>query len=133
MIGSSNANALCVVEPETYLHVGPGFEYPKSSWKLNINTPLKKLDSWNDWYKVADVDGDIHWVHTGAVIEGYFCLIVKVKKTVLRTGPGERYEKITDSQKYQVFRFVQKQGKWAQVANEEGEGFWLLTASTWVQ
>ncbi len=125
--------ALCVVVPETDLHMGPGFQYPTSSWKLSVHTPLMKLDSWNDWYKIADVDGDVHWVHASFVIQGYFCSIVKVKSTILRNGPGEQYQKITDSSKYQVFRFVRKQGKWSQVANEDEEGFWIQTAATWTQ
>ncbi|MBF0276548.1 MAG: hypothetical protein HQM13_02095 [SAR324 cluster bacterium] len=130
---SSSVMALCVNVPETELYMGPGFQYAKSSWKLSVNTPLRKLDSWDDWYKVSDVDGDIHWVHTSSVIQGYFCVIVKVQSTALRNGPGERYEKIMDSEKYEAFRLVKKQGPWSQVANEEEKGFWILSSATWVQ
>lgn len=128
-----NALALCVVNQGTTLHSGPGFQYPKTSWDLSIHTPLKKLDVWDDWYKVSDVDGDMHWVHSGAVVEGYSCLIIKVDKAILREGPGKRYREVEVVLKYQVFRFGNKREKWLQVYYNEDEWLWLLDSSVWIQ
>lgn len=130
---SSGAMALCVVRPETFLRVGPGFEYPVSSWELDLYTPLEKLETWNNWYEVRDVDGDVHWVHMSEVREGEYCLTVKIDKTHLRRGPAPHYEILKEAKKYDSFRFVRRQGKWSQVANDAGEGFWLLSQAAWVQ
>lgn len=127
-----NAFALCVVNQGTTLHSGPGFQYPKTSWDLSTHTPLKKLDVWNDWYKVSDVDGDVHWVHSGATADGYSCLIVKIDKAILRGGPGKRYHEAESVLKYHVFRLSNKKEKWLQV-NYEDEWFWLLDSSVWIQ
>ena len=130
---SSWAGALCVVLPNTFLRAGAGFEYPKSSWELSLYTPLQKRDTWNAWYEVSDVDGDVHWVHMSAVMEGQYCLTIKIDKTHLRLGPGKEYEILQEAKKYDSFQFLRRQGRWSQVANGEGKEFWVLTAATWVQ
>ncbi len=130
---ATHAAALCVVVPKTTLHEGPGFDYPQTSWELSVYTPLRKIDTWDTWYKVVDVDGDTHWVHTSAVASGSFCLIIKVDRTPLREGPDTRYDPIREAKKYEVFRFARRKGKWIQAADEDGNGFWLLASATWVQ
>ncbi len=125
--------ALCVVVPGATLHAVPGFDAPKTSWDPPIYTPLRKIDTWNEWFKVADVDGDIHWIHTSAVASGSYCLIIKVDKTPLRDGPDKRYDQVREAKKYEVFRFARRKGKWIQATNEKGEGFWLLAKTTWIQ
>ncbi len=132
-VGFSGAWALCVVESNTDLHSGPGPDYPKTSWSLAEYTPLRKLDTWNDWIQVADMDGDEHWVHASAVMSGSYCLAIKVDRTHLYSGPGTEYEMVRVGRKYEVFRFVKRQGKWVQMADETGEGFWVSTHEVWVQ
>lgn len=131
--GAHPVQGLCVIEPNASLHSGPGWDHPKTSWALKSYTPLRKLDTWNDWYEVSDLDGDTHWVHSGVVIDHQYCVTIKTEQTFLREGPGHHYPEITMGSKYEVFRYIRRSGKWLQVANIDGEGFWLLQKHAWVQ
>lgn len=54
--------ALCVKVPEANLRSGPGTKYEKT-WEVFKYIPFKTISKKGNWYKVADVDGDMHWIY----------------------------------------------------------------------
>ncbi|MGK5092216.1 SH3 domain-containing protein [Deltaproteobacteria bacterium TL4] len=129
----SNAFALCTGVSDAVLRAGAGTQFPQTSWTLKKYTPLQKLDPWDDWYHVADVEGDQHWVHQQDLLENTFCFIIKVEKALLREGPGPQYPYLREAQKYEVFRFSRHQGEWTQGISEKEEYVWVISKDIWVQ
>ena len=124
--------ALCTVEDKIQLYAGPGTENSKTSWLLHKYTPLRKVDVWNDWYQVEDMDGDKHWVHASGVSDRLYCLAVNVEITRTWRGPGTEYGEIGLVKKHETFLFANRQGQWSQ-AVQEGKSLWILSKEVWVQ
>ena len=125
--------AHCVSVPQATLYNGPGKEYPKTEWKPVQYTPFRYLDNSNEWYKVQDVDGDIHWIHQSEVIRSMFCFVAKVQALDLWEGPGSSYGQAGRAKKYDSFRFVKRQGNWVSGLNADGFQIWVNAKEVWVQ
>lgn len=129
-----HANALCVNAPVANLRAGPGTEHEKS-WQVFKYMPIEKLNKKGNWYKVKDVDGDIHWIYSGLVTDRLRCAVVKVDKANIRTGPGAGYKKtaLSPAIKYDSFRVLKTKGSWVNVIDEFGEKGWILRELLWIQ
>ncbi len=133
IILSNNSYALCVKVPEANLRSGPGTKFEKT-WEVFKYMPFKKLASKGNWYKVNDVDGDVHWVYSKLVTSEYNCAVVKVDKANVRKGPGEKYSKIPMSPalKYDSFKVVKMQPPWVKVIDEFGDSGWIFRKLLWI-
>lgn len=97
--------------------------------------PFQKLKANKGWFRVKDVDGDIHWVFSQLVTEKFKCAVVKAKTANLRTGPGLNHGKVPwgPAQKYYAFRVINKKGKWYHVQDAAGGKAWVHADLIWVQ
>lgn len=131
---TSNATALCVKTQVANLRAGPGTEY-KKTWQVYKYMPLKKLARKGDWYKVKDVDGDIHWVFKNLVTSKYKCAVVKKDEANIRKGPGIHYKQteLSPALRYDTFRVLRIKGKWVKVRDEFGEEGWIYRPLLWIQ
>lgn len=128
------AFALCVNVPEANLRGGPGTRYEKR-WLVFKYTALKKIAKRRGWYKVRDVDGDLHWIHGKLVTAKIKCSVVKVDKANVRTGPGTRFKKsaMSPAIKYDSFRVIKRKGSWIKVVDEFGDKGWIFRKLLWIQ
>jgi SH3-like domain-containing protein len=128
------AFALCVSAPEANLRYGPGTNYRKT-WEVFRYMPLKKLKKQGDWYRVQDVDGDIHWVYGPLVTEKYQCAVVKDDKANVRSGPGTNYKQRAYSPvfKYYMFKILEIRGDWVKVQDDYGDTGWIYRPLLWIQ
>jgi SH3-like domain-containing protein len=131
---SQYSHALCVNVPEANLRSGPGTKYEKT-WEVFKYMPFNKLSKKANWYKIKDVDGDIHWVYSKLVTSKIKCAVVKVDKANVRSGPGEKYSKTSMSPalKYDSFKVIKIQAPWAKVVDEFGDSGWIFRKLLWVQ
>ena len=129
-----SADALCVNSGTANLRRGPGVKYEKT-WQVFKYMPLKKIKRKGQWYKVKDVDGDIHWIFRKLVTGKYKCAVVKKNKANIRKGPGKKYPRtdISPAIKYDSFRVLKFKGKWVQVIDEFGEKGWVFKKLLWIQ
>ncbi len=130
----SESFPLCVKTSSANLRKGPGKKYEKT-WEVFKYMPLKKLAKKGNWYKVKDVDGDIHWIFGGLVTDKYKCAVVKVDKANIRTGPGKKYRfsELSPAIRYDSFRVLKIKGKWVKVKDEFGDTGWIFRKLLWIQ
>ncbi len=131
---SSNTLALCVKVQTANLRSGPGTKYEKT-WQVFKYMPLKKIGSKGKWYKVRDVDGDVHWIYKKLVTSKYRCAVVKAREANIRKGPGTKYKKtdLSPAIKYDTFKVIKIKGDWVKVVDEFGEVGWIYKKLLWIQ
>ena len=131
---NGNAYALCVKTADANLRNGPGTKY-KKTWEVFKYMPLMKIGSQGNWYKVKDVDGDIHWVYHTLVTDKYKCAVVKIKKANVRSGPGTNYKMniLSPALKYYSFKVIDTKQSWVNVMDEYDDKGWIHINLLWVQ
>ncbi len=134
IILSGNSYALCVNVSEANLRSGPGTKFEKT-WEVFKYMPFNKLSKKSNWYKVKDVDGDVHWVYTKLVTSKFKCAVVKVDKANVRSGPGTKYGKtaMSPALKYDSFKVIKITPPWAKVVDEFGDSGWIFRKLLWIQ
>lgn len=129
---SGQAHALCVTSSEANLRSGPGTQY-EVSWRVYTYMPLRKIAQRGTWYKVADVDGEKHWIHRKLVSSKLRCGVVKRDRANVRKGPGTRYPQLDWSpvQRYYSFRVLRQSGDWMRIKDQYGDTGWIARSLTW--
>lgn len=119
--------ALCVSEPHAKLRKGPSTKYPITAEVIQY-TALKKIGKQKGWYRIKDVDEEIHWVREDIVTSKYQCATVKDPIANLRKGPGTKFEMLPMSpvDKYLSFRILEQKGDWLKVEDIEGDEAFIL-------
>ncbi len=125
--------ALCVSVPDANLRSGPGTKY-KKTWEVFKYMPFKKLSKKGNWYRVQDIDGDIHWIYRKLITDKFQCAAVKVEKANIRTGPGTNYSKnaLSPSLKYDSYKVLQIKSSWVNVVDEFGDKGWISRKLLWI-
>jgi SH3-like domain-containing protein len=125
--------ALCVNVSDANLRSGPGTKYNKT-WEVFKYMPFKRLSKKGNWYKVKDVDGDIHWIYRKLITSKFKCAVVKVEKANIRKGPGTNYSKnaLSPSLKYDSFKVLQIKSSWVKVIDEFGDKGWISRKLLWI-
>ncbi len=134
LLFSFQAHSLCVKVKKANLRAGPSTKN-QITWEVFRYMPLRKLKSKGSWIKVRDFESDDHWVYKKLVTSKYKCVVVKVKKANLRTGPGAKHKKPDDLpsvDKYTVFKLVKIKGKWAKVKDSFGDSYWIFRKLVWI-
>ncbi len=131
---TNNLYALCVKVPEANLRSGPGIKNEKT-WKVYKYMPFKKLESKGGWYRVKDVDGDVHWIFGNLVTDKFKCAVVKADKVNVRSGPGTNFKKTPLSPviKYYSFKVTGKKKEWVNVSDEYNNSGWISKNLLWIQ
>jgi SH3-like domain-containing protein len=131
---SRHSFALCIKASIANLRSGPGTNHEKT-WQVFKYMPLRKMTKKGNWYKVKDVDGDVHWVFGKLVTEKITCAAVKVEKANIRSGPGKKFRTIDISPgiKYDSFKVLKTKGSWVKVEDEFGDVGWVFRQLLWIQ
>jgi len=130
----AEALALCVSAPYANLRGGPGTNYEKT-WEVLRYTPLELLKKQGKWYRVKDLEGDVHWVYSPLVTSAYKCAMIKDEKANVRKGPGTNYAEVEESpgKQYYSYKVVKIQGDWVKVTDEFGTDGWIYRNLLWIQ
>jgi SH3-like domain-containing protein len=118
---------------EANLRGGPGTKYEKT-WEVFKYMPFNKLSKKGNWYKVKDVDGDVHWIYSKLVTDKFNCAVVKVDKANVRSGPGTKYGKnaLSPALKYDSFKVIKTRSSWVKVSDEFGDSGWISRKLLWI-
>jgi len=132
--GIQTASALCVKSNTANLRYGPSKKYQKT-WEVYRYMPFKKLKSKHGWYRVKDVDGDIHWIYSSLTTSRFRCAVVKKKSAPLHSGPGVKYSKLKwgPAQKYYAFKVIGHKGRWYHLEDAAGGKAWIYKRFIWIQ
>ena len=133
LISSTYSYPLCINVSEANLRGGPGTRYEKT-WEVFKYMPFENISKKGNWFKVKDVDGDVHWVYRKLVTEQFKCAVVKVNKANVRTGPGTKYDKsaLSPALKYDSFKVLEISSSWVKVTDEFGDSGWIFKNLLWI-
>jgi SH3-like domain-containing protein len=128
------ADALCVRVSKANLRSGPGTKYKKTGEVFQY-TPLKRLGRRGNWYKVKDMDGEVHWIYRTLVTNKFRCAMVKRETARIRTGPGTEYEETIDSPsyKYLPYKVLKIKGSWVKIMDDYNDTGWIHRDLLWIQ
>jgi len=134
MLMINSSYALCINAPDANLRKGPGTKYGKS-WEVFKYMPFQKVSKSGNWYKVKDIDGDVHWVYEKLVTTKFKCAAVKADKANIRKGPGTGFgtNALSPGLKYDAFKIIQTKGDWVRVEDEFGDTGWIFKKLLWIQ
>jgi hypothetical protein len=129
----SFAQSFCVTKAGANLRRGPTAT-SAVSWKVPRYMPLQGTgQKQGNWAEVKDVDGELHWVAASDVTTKYACLVVQVKSTRARSGPGRQFGPANMGllDRYAAFKELGGEEGWTEVESDEGEKAWLNLDHTW--
>ena len=131
---SNSAHALCVNTSDASLRSGPGTKY-KITWEVFKFMPFKKIGQKGNWYKIKDLDGDVHWIYKKMVTKSFKCAAVKKDKINIRSGPGTKYTAagLHQAMKYDSYKIIRTKGLWVKVEDEFGSTGWIYKNLLWIQ
>ncbi|MDH4027805.1 MAG: SH3 domain-containing protein [Nitrospirota bacterium] len=134
LILTDHSYALCVNASEANLRSGAGAGHRKT-WEVFTYMPFKKLAVKGNWYKVRDVDGDIHWIYSKLVTNKYRCAVVRTDKASVRSGPGPGYSRnsLSPAMRYASFKVIEMTSSWVKVKDEFGDHGWIARKLLWIQ
>ena len=128
-VAQAAARALCVSAPRANLRAGPGKEH-RISWEVNQYMPLVQVGQKEDWIKVSDVDGDIHWVYKELVSDEIQCVTVSEKKANIRQKPSSGAKKWFTVEQYTSFKKAGEKDKWVEI-EFKGKTMWVFHTLVW--
>ena len=124
--------SLCVKSSKANLRSEPNSK-SKITWTVGSFMPLLRIDTKDRWSQVKDVDGETHWIFTSLLTQKIRCLVIKVSKANLRTGPGVNFPRANyrTAGRYESFRRLEKKGNWHHIESDFGERAWVHEQSVW--
>jgi len=127
------ADPVCVSVERANLRKGPGTQFPVS-WTVGQFMPLNKIDQKGAWYKVEDLDREVHWISSSMVSTRFSCVVVRRKIASLRQGAGSGFPVTEPSfaDKYTPFKKTDRDGAWIQVEDEYKGKFWVNENQVWI-
>lgn len=128
---STYAAAVCVSKKTTVARAS-GSSKAKEVGEYRKFTPLK----WSGkkegpWIEVSDYSGQTSWIRRKDVSFNTTCVVVRVGKSRLRTGPGKDFPAAQLSEKGWAFKDLGGEDGWTQVESEDGTKAWVNLDHTW--
>ena len=126
---AAHAEMVSINRAKARMRSGPGEKYP-IKWELDVGYPLKVVRRQGNWLKVTDFENDRGWIYKKMVAKTPH-LIVKNKKTLLRSGPGEKQRVVGEAARGVVLRTLKHKKGWVQVRHESGLTGWVRRDLLW--
>ena len=126
---AAHAEMVSINRAKARMRSGPGEKYP-IKWELDVGYPLKVVRRQGNWLKVTDFENDRGWIYKKMVAKTPH-LIVKNKKTLLRSGPGEKQRVVGEAARGVVLRTLKHKKGWVQVRHESGLTGWVRRDDLW--
>ena len=84
---TKNSYSLCTIEKITEVRYGPSEKY-NLKWPLHPFTPLRKIKTKKDWYKISEHNNEIGWVKSNILTNKFLCGIVKINQVKTYKKPS---------------------------------------------
>lgn len=129
---SAHSYGLCVTAPQANLRAKPTSK-SKLLWTVGKYMPLIEVSEKGGWYLVKDLEGKKMWISKSLVSDDFDCAVVKVKKSVLRSGPGKKFAKtpLNFATRYMPFKKLERDGAWLHLRDDYGYEHWVYENNLW--
>ncbi|PLY02470.1 MAG: peptide-binding protein [Desulfuromonas sp.] len=92
--------------------------------------PLRVIDKQGNFLKVQDFKGHIGWVND-SVVDSTRSVVVKVKRSNLRSGPGTKYKVVLHAERGVCFKVLRVKGSWIKLQHASGTRGWMHSSLLW--
>lgn len=106
----------------------------KVTWVVGRYMPLLEKDRRGSWIKVADLDGEEHWVNGSEVTARERCVVVKSRQAALKQSPSKNGAPadIPFVDRFTAFKRLEAEPEdWYWVEDEVGGRFWIQAKDAW--
>ena len=127
------ADSLCVMASQAQLRKGPSLK-EAVTWTVGRYMPFIREDREGNWYKVRDLDGEIHYVSSYAVTQKVKCVAVRAKYAKLRAAPEARNPASAAynyAEKYVAFKLIDTLSDGYVVEDSKRNRFFLNKRDAW--
>lgn len=111
------------------LRSGPATD-SRVNWIVYKHMPLTLVEKKEQWLRVRDVDGDLHWIFESLVSDKEDCVTIVSDLANIRRGPGTNFKKWFSVKRYTSFRKTGSEKQWVRV-EYEGEVMWVFHTLVW--
>ncbi|RJQ68964.1 MAG: hypothetical protein C4519_22390 [Desulfobacteraceae bacterium] len=123
------AERMAVMAASANVRSGPSLQH-ELLWQVEKYHPLLVVEKKGDWCRFKDFEGDQGWIKA-SLLDKTNCVIVKVQRCNVRTGPGAEYEIAFNVDKGIPFKVLQTRSQWMQVQHADGDKGWIFNALVW--
>ena len=114
---------------EVNVRVGPGTRYPTKYVYHRARLPVKIIEEFAHWRKIADYEGSSGWVHKG-MVDGKRSALVMDKTQTLYEDPDANSGTILRAGKLVIGQLKKCEPDWCQLELNGRKG-WIRKADIW--
>jgi hypothetical protein len=96
--------------------------------------PFVRIDRKGRWYKLQDMDGQVHWGRSNQFTHKIRCVVVKAPRAVTHKEPNNRSpsaEGFKTLDRYTPLKRVDSDDAWIQVEDDLGQRSWIHESNLW--
>ncbi|KYF73936.1 hypothetical protein BE11_50540 [Sorangium cellulosum] len=125
----ARAELLSVKVPVANFRAGPSTSEPVE-FTATRYYPVKVLERAGGWCKIKDFEGDLAWV-ADRLLARIKTVVIKVPRGNVREAPTTSAEVAFRAERGEVFKVLDRKGRWLRVVNVEGAKGWLREDLAW--
>lgn len=108
---------------------GPGTDH-KILWRMERYTPIKPLDTYEEWIFFEDFEKTRGWMHKDLVDDTY-TVITSVDRVNIRSSPGTEHDVIFRAESGVPFKALERRGEWIRIEHADGDVGWIHQSLVW--
>lgn len=108
---------------------GPGTKY-EVLWQAERNYPMNVVKEKGKWVRFKDFEGYEGWVYK-PLLNNKSSVVVKVKKSNVRKGPGINYPVVFTAEKGTPFLVIEQKNGWYKLLHSDGDSGWAKKSLLW--
>ena len=126
------SQALCVKADQANLRRKPSSKAPLA-WTVGKYMPLLEVGRKGPWVHVRDFEGKKMWIYYSLVTDRIDCAVIKVGKSMLRSGPGTKFKPtpLRLAYRYMPFKKLDRNEGWLKLQDDYGFRHWVHENNLW--
>ena len=127
----ARADSVCAKSPMN-LHAAPKDNAPVT-WRAAKHMPFVRLDQKNEWAKLQDLEGVVHYAHARDITAKVRCVVVKSNVANLHKDPSGNAPAadLKTVDRYTPFLRIEDKGDWIQIKDESNRTAWIQKGQVW--
>ncbi|WP_437321695.1 SH3 domain-containing protein [Sorangium sp. So ce385] len=126
---AAQAEMLSVKVPVANFRAGPSTREPVE-FTATRYYPVKVLEREGGWCKIKDFEGDLAWV-ADRLLARVKTIVIKAARGNIREAPTTSAEVAFQAERGEVFKVLDRKGRWLQVIDEKGGKGWVREDLAW--
>lgn len=125
----ARAEMMSVNVPVANFRAGPSTSDPVE-FTATRYYPVKILEREDGWCKIKDFEGDLAWV-ADRLLAKVKTVVIKVSRGNIREKPTISAEVAFQAERGEVFKVIDREGRWLHVVGVEGDKGWVREDLAW--